>query len=188
MARAKDKVALTRVLGTLAVGHDERPFEDPFLHTLVCRKFFYCHSILPSQFLIIQFFFLTRWRIWFRWLTNSLMRCSALSCLTNSFSRQLEKKTSSATSPSWCGTCIKNCHPPDLTHLWRLFNPTFQAQKPCIRFVIKLLKFLNYSHQCFFYRFTSYWNRGLNHTKSTQHRLKLKILFWVVFQLHCLYD
>jgi hypothetical protein len=28
-------VALTRVLGTLAVGHGERSFEDPFLHTLV---------------------------------------------------------------------------------------------------------------------------------------------------------
>ena len=35
MARSKDKVALTRVLGTLAVGHSERSFEDPFLHTLV---------------------------------------------------------------------------------------------------------------------------------------------------------
>ena len=35
VARSKDKVALTRVLGTLAVGHGERSFEDPFLHTLV---------------------------------------------------------------------------------------------------------------------------------------------------------
>ena len=28
-------MALTRVLGNLAVGHGERSFEDPFLHTLV---------------------------------------------------------------------------------------------------------------------------------------------------------
>ena len=35
MARSKDKVALNRVLGTLALGHGERTFEDPFLHTLV---------------------------------------------------------------------------------------------------------------------------------------------------------
>lgn len=35
VARSRDKVALTRVLGTLAVGHGERSFEDPFLHTLV---------------------------------------------------------------------------------------------------------------------------------------------------------
>jgi len=26
---------LNRVLGTLALGHGERTFEDPFLHTLV---------------------------------------------------------------------------------------------------------------------------------------------------------
>jgi len=35
VARSKDKVALNRVLGTLALGHSERTFEDPFLHTLV---------------------------------------------------------------------------------------------------------------------------------------------------------
>ncbi|KAK4020803.1 LOW QUALITY PROTEIN: negative elongation factor B [Daphnia magna] len=37
VARSRDKVALTRVLGTLAVGHGERSFEDPFLHTLVAH-------------------------------------------------------------------------------------------------------------------------------------------------------
>nr|CAG4640717.1 EOG090X0363 [Eulimnadia texana] len=37
VARNKDKTALTRVLGTLALGHEERAFEDPFLHTLVAH-------------------------------------------------------------------------------------------------------------------------------------------------------
>jgi hypothetical protein len=40
VARSRDKVALTRVLGTLAVGHGERSFEDPFLHTLVISYFY----------------------------------------------------------------------------------------------------------------------------------------------------
>lgn len=47
IARNKDKVALTRVLGTLAVGHGERCFEDPFLHTLVITFFIFPMADYP---------------------------------------------------------------------------------------------------------------------------------------------
>nr|CAG4643811.1 EOG090X0363 [Lepidurus arcticus] len=35
VTRSKDRVALTRILGTLATSDNERAFEDPFLHSLV---------------------------------------------------------------------------------------------------------------------------------------------------------
>ena len=55
VARNKDKVALNRVLGTLAVGHNDRTFEDPFLHTLVSfLSFFLLFFFLARLFILMS--------------------------------------------------------------------------------------------------------------------------------------
>jgi len=61
VARSKDKVALNRVLGTLALGHGERTFEDPFLHTLVASLIPMADEFANEMFCTVVFdeFFFT---------------------------------------------------------------------------------------------------------------------------------